>query len=72
MNRSSHTQLQLTHAQWGFAVAVGSHAAPTETQSFVRGQQTSVFVAQGCVSLQKTPGSVGVRQCFASGQQYEF
>ena len=49
------------------------HAAPTETHSIVMGQHTW-FVAQlPCVPgpVQKCPGLTGVKQCSASGQQYD-
>eukprot|EP01064_Diplonema_japonicum_P026269 TRINITY_DN37689_c0_g1_i1.p1 TRINITY_DN37689_c0_g1~~TRINITY_DN37689_c0_g1_i1.p1 ORF type:complete len:257 (-),score=45.86 TRINITY_DN37689_c0_g1_i1:55-825(-) len=48
----------------------GLHAAPTVTHSLVRGQHTCPL-AQGWAVSQRVPGFTGVRQCFASGQQYE-
>ena len=45
-----------------------SHALPTFTHSFVRGQQVSSLPQTEASSLQLV--FVGVKQCFASGQQY--
>lgn len=46
--------------------------APTDTHSLMSGQHTC-FAGHALVSegSQRCPGFVGVRQCFASGQQYD-
>ena len=46
----------------------GVHAGPTWTHILVSGQQVSP-VAHGAVAEHAFGGSIGVRQCFASGQQ---
>merc|ERR1719199_1506615 len=47
----------------------GVHLSPTATHSCVIGQQTSSDL-QSEAPLHKVPGLVGVKQCFAAGQQY--
>jgi len=47
----------------------GLQSAPGATHIFVTGQHTSPFL-QSPSALQKTPGLVGLRHFFASGQQY--
>ena len=69
-------------AKWRAGGGVGSatfyfdqgavQAAPTVTHSLRSGQQTSPEPHDPWVPgpVQKVPGLTGVRQCFASGQQY--
>jgi hypothetical protein len=49
--------------------AVGAQASPTTTHSFVSGQQTSE-AEQASGSVAQVLFATGVKQCFASGQQY--
>ena len=49
---------------------LGIHGAPTSTHRSVTGQHTWPFLQLDALPLQKIPGT-GVKQCFASGQQYD-
>ena len=49
----------------------GVHTAPAVTHSFVSGQQTMPAAHLLPLAAQLTVGMATVRQCLASGQQYE-